>query len=180
MQSKREAGSVPRTSNVHGRGISGPISVNKQSLRVYQTPTLSSGPMPMSPGWQDGPPNSTIKLISLEEAQAQVRERSRSATATATSLAPSTSGASRDNDMEPPLSPATHSQSGWSRMRSASAGSSKSRNAVNVNAEPVPPLPTEYSQDGNNAMAHKVVNFRLGRSEDVRTIYNPSHCASAA
>lgn len=151
MQSKREAGSAPRTSNVHGRGISGPISVNKPSMRAYPTPATPTG-------WQDGPPNSTIKLISLEEAQAQVRERSRSATATAASIAASTSGASRDNDFDPPPSPAPHSQIGWSRMRSASAGSTKSKNAVNVTVEPVPPLPVEYAaQDSNNPTPPRVI-----------------------
>lgn len=158
MQSKREAVSHPRSSNVHGRGISGPISVTKPPLRAYQTPAMPTSPSPMPSGWQDGPPNSTIKLISLEEAQAQVRERSRSATATAASIAASSSGASRDNEYDPPLSPATHSQGGWSRMRSASAGSSRSRNTGNVTVEPVPPLPTEYAtQDGNNQTPPKVI-----------------------
>ncbi|KAI0375317.1 hypothetical protein BV20DRAFT_1032565 [Pilatotrama ljubarskyi] len=131
------------STRVGGKGISGPIPVDKSSLplaalgmlgTVPQSPVVQSSPMspgyrsrentvPMAglPAWHESG-GGALKLISLEEAQAQARERSRSATAHPVISSPyaSTSKA----QIPDPDSDGSHRAQG--RARSTSAGASKS------------------------------------------------------
>ncbi|KAH8102505.1 hypothetical protein BXZ70DRAFT_928767 [Cristinia sonorae] len=124
-----------------GRSPPGPI--NKASIRTIpsnnngaETNVRTVPSASAMPGWADNSA-STIKLISLEEAQAQARERSRSGNLTSPVNA-------RFSDMEPLPSPTSQT---WStRIRSTSASSSKARSAMGDINYPAPPLPTMPSE----------------------------------
>ncbi|KAI0361281.1 hypothetical protein OH77DRAFT_1390950 [Trametes cingulata] len=134
------------STRVGGKGISGPIPVDKSSLPLAALSMLSTVPQspvvqstPMSPGYRSrentvpavpmgGLPawhesgGGALKLISLEEAQAQARERSRSATAHPVISSPYAS--SSRTQIADPDSDGSHR--GQGRARSTSAGASKS------------------------------------------------------
>ncbi|KAI0639718.1 hypothetical protein C8Q77DRAFT_1045433 [Trametes polyzona] len=136
------------SSKVGGKGISGPMPVDKSSLplaalnmlnTIPQSPVVQ--PTPMSPGprtrentlqgaamaglpaWHESNSGGALKLISLEEAQAQARERSRSATAHPVISSPYAT----TSKMPIPDPDSDGSQRGQGRTRSSSAGASKNK-----------------------------------------------------
>lgn len=134
--------------NLHGKTISGPISVEGHTLRsaasISSIASRARGDQTFQPPnglarWNDLPASPTFTLISLEQAQAQAKARSATATG-----APS---ANAFLDSEPPV----RSKSGSShrtRARSSSTGA-KGRNALQApqSAE------NDASQDQTNSGA---------------------------
>ncbi|KAH9898089.1 hypothetical protein C8Q73DRAFT_641704 [Cubamyces lactineus] len=161
------------STKVGGRGISGPIPVDKSSLPLAALSMLNGGvpqspalqPSHMSPGsrtrelaspnmqmggiaaWHESS-GGALKLISLEEAQAQARERSRSATAHPVISSPYAS----TSKTQLPDPDSDGSQRTTGRARSTSAGATKSRH-------PPPPMPSGDSSSsvGSNGGPHKQV-----------------------
>ncbi|TCD69960.1 hypothetical protein EIP91_005549 [Steccherinum ochraceum] len=140
----------------------GPI--NKAAIRtVSHNGAVDNAPLPVTPasampGWSDTA--SSIKLISLEEAQAQARERSRSGT-TSSAVASPTTG--RFNDLEPLPSPTSQI---WStRIRSHSTNSTKVGRAqvvdVNRTPPPVPAIPPEQAAPQRTVVRKKSGFMRL-------------------
>ncbi|KAI0788620.1 hypothetical protein C8Q75DRAFT_241000 [Abortiporus biennis] len=156
VQSKMDSGSRAAIQN---RGISSPAHVSRglpktaigspvvgNSLNAKNDAKLVSGGLT---GWGESG-NSSIKLISLQEAQAQARERSRTAT-TSNATSSVASPQVRSMDWDPLPSPGSQPGNSWPRLRSQSAGSTKNRNlAMSSTTDlahpvPVPPLPSEMS-----------------------------------
>ncbi|KAI9060615.1 hypothetical protein FKP32DRAFT_1613594 [Trametes sanguinea] len=133
---------------IGGRGISGPMPVDKSSLPLAALNMLNHAPQsplpqatPTSPGlrrdhalpgvplggisaWHEsGSGGGSLKLISLEEAQAQARERSRSATAHPVISSPFASS----SKTQLPDPDSDGSQRAQGRARSTSAGAAKGR-----------------------------------------------------
>ncbi|KAH9847405.1 hypothetical protein C2E23DRAFT_742073 [Lenzites betulinus] len=154
---------------VGGKGISGPIPVDKASLSfaaftmlnsVPQSPIVQNTPMspaprarelsasgsPMSglPAWHESTGGGgALKLISLQEAQAQARERSRSATAHPVISSPYAS----TSKTQLPDPDSDGSQRAQGRARSTSAGASKGRQ----------PVPTGGESPGQHGGPHRQV-----------------------
>ncbi|KAI0673447.1 hypothetical protein C8Q78DRAFT_968742 [Trametes maxima] len=147
------------STKVGGRGISGPMPIDKSSLPLSalnmlngapQSPILQATPISSSPRTRENTISSVpmagiaawhessggggaLKLISLEEAQAQARERSRSATAHPVISSPYAS-TSRTQLPDPD---SDGSQRGQGRARSTSAGAGKGRQPVPGGDSPV-------------------------------------------
>lgn len=176
---------------VQGKGISGPIASHRiplppppvshpngaaaVSIGVQEkSPNMRSkdqklvsgtNPVAAFPGWNEGSAASSIKLISLEEAQAQARERSRSATANpviSSSLAagPSKCQGQASADTE-------------SRLRSTSAGGGKAKAEFAMR----PPMPGDGT--GSSVPARMVQRKKSGfmrlfnAKERDRALYSP-------
>ncbi|CCL98996.1 uncharacterized protein FIBRA_01004 [Fibroporia radiculosa] len=151
--------------HVHGKGISTPTSVSKSfvarpsgtqekasgKLRNRDTKLLSGPASSAFPGWSDNSTGSSIKLISLEEAQAQARERSRSATANPVISSPLVAGppSAHIGGFEHNMSP----QSPAKRTRSASAGGLKAK----VDSGQRPLMPTDSSQIAVGSVSQRTV-----------------------
>ncbi|KAL1951060.1 hypothetical protein VTO73DRAFT_209 [Trametes versicolor] len=160
--------SVSSTTKVGGKGISGPMPVDKSSLPmsalsmlngvpgspiVASTPlspartrenTLSAVPMGGLPAWHESSGGGgALKLISLEEAQAQARERSRTAQPAISSPYASTS------KTQLPDPDSDGSQRVQGRARSTSAGASKGRHPL--------PMSGDSSPGGQHGGPHRQV-----------------------
>ncbi|KZT75153.1 hypothetical protein DAEQUDRAFT_761105 [Daedalea quercina L-15889] len=170
-----------------GKGISGPVLVNKpsfSSLSVMngvgagaqtaasprmRTNDVKQGNNPAFMGFGESPAGSSIKLISLEQAQAQARERSRSATAnpaiSSNYTTPRSETTTTDQDVE--------GQSSSSRTRSVSTGG-KTRSEPG----PRPPMPGPTSSSGSipqKTVARKKSGFMrlFNGKERERGLYSP-------
>ncbi|KAI0830626.1 hypothetical protein BC628DRAFT_1416159 [Trametes gibbosa] len=169
---------------VGGRGISGPIPVDKSSLPfaaldmlngVPQSPvahptpmspgprtrelTASGSPMAGLPAWHESTGGAgALKLISLEEAQAQARERSRSATAHPVISSPYAS----TSKTQLPDPDSDGSQRVEGRARSTSAGASKGRYPVSAGGE----SPAQHSGPHRQVARKKSGFMRLFNGKD--------------
>lgn len=163
--------SVLSSTKVGGKGISGPMPVDKTSLplsalnmlnAIPQSPVVHSTPMspgsrtrenslpgvPMGglPAWHETSGNGgALKLISLEEAQAQARERSRSATAQPVINSPYAS----TSKTQLPDPDSDGSQRAQGRARSTSAGANKNRHPL--------PMAGDASPGGQPSGPHRQV-----------------------
>ncbi|GBE77860.1 hypothetical protein SCP_0107420 [Sparassis crispa] len=158
-QSVGEA-SPPTRGTVMGKGISAPVAVGKLPLQSLPLGVLGSQEGGVKPsirnrdtrilsgvtgngflGWSESSVASSIKLITLEEAQAQARERSRSATANPAISSPSSVGPVKSQVQGGEWD--QHSLSSRTRTRTTSAGSSKAKNPTADFNQRAPPLPTD-------------------------------------
>ncbi|OBZ78742.1 hypothetical protein A0H81_00872 [Grifola frondosa] len=191
--SLNESCSSMRAGGVQGKGISAPMPVNKAALRPVATSMLNGTPTAspitsgtsISPsvrnretmilsgvtmgglsGWNENGGTSSLKLISLEEAQAQVRERSRSATTNPTISSPLTASLRPQDDEWD-----QQGQHVRTRVRSTSAGGVKAKSIVDVNQR-VPPIPsdspvqTPYSAPSRTVIRKKSGFMRLFNAKD--------------
>ncbi|KAI8980701.1 hypothetical protein BD414DRAFT_104046 [Trametes punicea] len=165
------------SARVGGKGISGPMPVDKSSLPLAALHMFNGVPQspppqvtPTSPGLRREHPlpgvpmtgisawhengGGALKLISLEEAQAQARERSRSATAHPVISSPYAS----TSKTQLPDPDSDGSQQTKTRARSTSAGASKGRHALPA----VGGLGGDSSSSGGGGPHRQVVRKKSG------------------